>query len=227
MLATGAGCGPRDPLERVRQQQDVKGDFQGSLEPLRSLLAERPDDPEVQFRYGSALIATGDSGFAVWPLRKAIESPKWVERAGLPLAGTLLATGAFDEAVDVCSRVLEQKPDLVPALLLRAQARVMSRRHYEDALADADRVLELDPDNFEALGPRAVSLLALERIDEAAKVIDELDRQYRDDSLGLHGSPALCMARATFASEKGERELAEERFDACVEQFPTEGMVLT
>jgi len=58
LLLTVAGCGPRDPLEKIRQLQDVKQDFDGSLEPLRALMKERPDDPEIQYRYGSALIAT-------------------------------------------------------------------------------------------------------------------------------------------------------------------------
>jgi tetratricopeptide (TPR) repeat protein len=209
----------------VRQQQD-RGDFQGSIDPLRKLLDERPNDPEVQYRYGDALMQTGESGFAVWPFRKAIESPEWLERAGMPLTGTLIESGAYDEAIEISNRILEQKPDLIPALLQRAQAYILSRRHYEDALADVDHVLQLDPENFDALGPKAVSLLALQRVEEAAAVIDELDRQYRDDSLGLHGSPSMCMARATFAMEKGERELAEERFNGCIEQFPTETIVL-
>jgi tetratricopeptide (TPR) repeat protein len=221
-----AGCGPSDPLDKVRHQQDVSGDFKGSIEPLRKLLDERPDDPEVQFRYGTALIAAGDPGFAIWPLKKAIESPEWLARAGMPLAGVLISSGAHDEAIEILGRIIEQNPDQIDALLLRAHARVLSRRHYEDALADADHVLAVDPENVDALGPRAVALLALERVDEAAVVIDELDQQYRDDSLGLHGSPELCMARATFAMEKGERDDAEQRFNACVELFPTEPIVL-
>ena len=63
LLVTATSCGPSDPLERVRLQQDEKGDFHGSLSPLRKLLDERPNDPEVQYRYGNALIQVGDSGF--------------------------------------------------------------------------------------------------------------------------------------------------------------------
>jgi tetratricopeptide (TPR) repeat protein len=35
------------------------------------------------------------------------------------------------------------------------------------------------------------------------------------------------MARATFAAEKGEKELAEKSYDACIERFPTDGIVVT
>ena len=226
LVAVGAACGPSDPLEEIRLLQDVTGDFQGSVEPLRALMEERPDDPEVNYRYGTALLATGETGLAVWSLKKAMESPEYLEKAGLPLAATLLSTATYDDAIEVCNRILEKDPDDIPTLLLRANARVQSRRDYEGALADADRVLELDPDNNDALVPRAVSLLALDRIDEAASVIDDLDALYRDDSLGLHGSAGICVARATFAKEKGELEVAEERYDACLEKFPTDGALL-
>jgi len=226
LLAVSTSCGPSDPLEKIRLLQDVSRDFQGSIEPLRALIEARPDDPEVHYRYGTALIATGEVGLALWPLKKAMESPEWVEKAGLPLATSLLSQGAYDDAIEVCGQVLERKPDDVAALLLRANARMHSRRDYEGSLADADRVLELEPDNIEALVPRAVALLALGRVDEAAVVLDDLDALFRDDSLGLRGSAGFCIARATFAKEKGDVALAEERYQECVEKFPTEGMAL-
>ncbi len=252
------GCGPSDPLEKVRALQDEKGDYQGSVELLRELIETRPDDPEVHYRYGRALIATSNMGLAVWSLKKAIESPDWLERAGLALAAALNSQGAYDEAAAVCTRVLEQKPDHIQALMLRAAARMESRRDYVSVLADADRVLELQPDNQEALGSRVVALLGLERVDEAAAALEAFEAFYRDQSLDLHGSPVLCMARATFAKEKAdlaanrraEREadpkakltpaekaeleneqkeqlaLAEQRYEACLEQFPSEALVV-
>jgi tetratricopeptide (TPR) repeat protein len=215
----------RDPLERARALQD-EGKLGESIEPLRAVLQEHPEDPEANFRYGIALIASGQHSLALWSLRKAIESPDWLERAGIPLANTAILLGGFDEAVEVTTRILEQHPDDVEALLLRADAHVRTRRQYAEALADADRVLELDPDNKGAMTPKVVALLGLGRIDEAAPALDELEDSYRDDKLGLHGSPALCAARATFAKEKGEREEAEQHFDECLKQFPSEGMVI-
>ena len=60
--------------------------------------------------------------------------------------------------------VLEAEPDNVQALVMRANARILTRRQYEEALIDADRVLELDPDNLPVLPFRAVALLGLVRV---------------------------------------------------------------
>jgi tetratricopeptide (TPR) repeat protein len=114
----------------------------------------------------------------------------------------------------------------VKALEMRASAHILSKRDYAAALADADRILELDPDNVNALPTRAVALLALDRVDEAAVAIDQLDSLYRDDSLGLRGSPGYCTAQAKFAEEKGNAELAEKRYGDCLAQFPSDAELL-
>jgi tetratricopeptide (TPR) repeat protein len=225
-LAAGSACSPRDPLERLREMQDVDRELAESLEPARELMEERPEDPEVNYRYGVALLASGQHSLAKWSLRKAMESPEWLERAGLPLAMTALQSGSFDEAVEVATRVLDKNPDQIDALLLRADARVRTRRQYEQALDDADRVLELDPENRGAMVSRVVSLLGLGRADEAAPELDALESAQSDESLGLLGSPALCAARGTFAKEKGEIEEAEKRYERCLEQFPGDVLVL-
>lgn len=221
-----AACGPADPLAEVRARQENRGDYAATLEPLRQLIAERPRDPEVQYRYGLALLATRQPTLALWPLRRAIESPQWESPAHRALASAYLLVGSHDEAIEVIDRELERHPDDVAALQLRANARVLSKRDYEGALADADRILELDPENVNALPVRAVALLALERVDEAAEVIDELDSLQRDDALGLHGSAGYCTARAKFADEKGDGAVAEQRYTACLEKFPTDGALL-
>src|SRR5262245_5895593 len=225
-VAATTACGPRDPLERARWLQDDKKDFAGSLELLRGLLEQHPDDAEVNYRYGVALIASGQPSLARWALRKAMESPEWVERAGVPLATTAILLGGYDEAVEIATQVLAQQPDNAEVLVLRADARVRTRREYAGALADADRALELEPDNVGAMVPKVVALLGLHRQDEAAAALDALDAAHSDAELGLRGSPALCAARATFAKERGEVEEAAKRFDECLKQFPAEGMVV-
>jgi tetratricopeptide (TPR) repeat protein len=224
LVACAAGCS-RDPLDEVRTLQ-TRGEYEDSIEPLRALIAERPDDPEVHYRYGLALAATQQATLAIWPLKKAMESPEWRVPAGLALAAALVATGSHDTAIEVCDRVLETEPDNTAALVQRAMARFHSRRDYAGALADAERALEVDPDLLEALVARCLALLALERVEEAAVALEALEGRYRDDTLGLAGSPELCAARASFAKEKGELEVAEQRYDACLEEFPRSAVVI-
>jgi tetratricopeptide (TPR) repeat protein len=220
-----AGCGPSDPVAEIRELH-AKGGFAESLEPLRGFLETHPDDAEVHYLYGLALLRTGQPSLALWPLRKAMENPEWLVPAALQLAAATLTTGNHEAAIEATGRILEAEPDHVEALLLRARARMDSRRDYEGALADAERVLELDPDSVEALVPRTVALLGLERIEEAAVAIEDLERRFADADLGRENTARYCVARAIFAKEKGDAETAEQRYDACLEQFPTSVLVV-
>jgi tetratricopeptide (TPR) repeat protein len=226
LAALLAGCQPASPLEEVRSLQEA-GDFEASLEPLRRALEADPDDPELHYRNGLALVQTARPAQAAWSLHKAMEHPDWLAPAGLLLASAGLRAGNHELAEQATDRILEAEPDQPAALLLRASARIASRIDYEGALSDSDRVLEADPDSFEALTNRAVALLGLQRIDEAAVAIEELERRAKADaSPNAEASARMCTTRAIFAKEKGEREAAGERFAACLEAFPTDGVVV-
>jgi tetratricopeptide (TPR) repeat protein len=214
-----AGCEPADPLTEVRRLQ-AAGNFAGSIEPLRQMLEGHPDDAETNYLYGVALVRIGQPSVALWPFRKAAKDPEWLVPASLELAASELRSANHDEAIEVTGRLLEAQPDHIDALLLRSLARSQSRRDYPGALADADRVLELDPDNLDALAPRAVALLGLERVEEAERAIDTLDRRFREGDLSGAGSERYCVSRALFASEKGNAEAADRIFAECLEAYP-------
>ncbi|MBW2692823.1 MAG: hypothetical protein JRE57_09345, partial [Deltaproteobacteria bacterium] len=171
-----AGCNEADPLEAIREQQ-AAGDIAGSVEPLRELLKTRPDDPEVVFLYGRALALTQQSNLAMWSLRKAMQDPEWLVPAGLQLAFLALDARDFNEVVEITGQILESEPENVSALLIRANAQAHWKKAPELALADANRVLELDPDQLEAYEPRILALLALDRLDEASESLAEAGRR--------------------------------------------------
>ena len=136
-----AGCsGPDDSLEAIRARQDA-GDFAGSLEPLRERLQREPGDAELQYRYGHALVATGQPSLAEWALREAMKDPEWLVPAGLQLAYAALASEDYAMAIETANQVLAEHPDNAEVLLLRANAYAHSRTQPEAALADADRLL--------------------------------------------------------------------------------------
>jgi tetratricopeptide (TPR) repeat protein len=220
-----AACGPSDPVAEIRELH-AAGKFADSLEPLRSLVEARPDDAEVHYLYGSALLRSGQPSLALWSLRKAMEHPDWLVPAALQLAAVALMTGNHEEAMKAAERILETEPDHVEALLVRAQARVASRRAYEGALADVERILELDPENVDALVPRVLALLGLERVEESEVAIEELVRRFEEADLGLESMARYCAARATFAKEKGDEEEAERLHEECLERFPTNVLVV-
>ncbi len=223
-LALG-GCDPRDPLEVIRQQQ-AAGRFQQTVEPLRELLSGRPDDPEVNFRYGQALTVT-QPHLAMWALRKAMEDPAWLVPAGLQIAYLALASSDFDEVYEITGRILEKEPDNTHALLLRASAHAHSRRDYELALTDARRILEIDPDALEAYEPLIMGLIGLQRLDEAGEALAEAGRRLvelggREEVVAWH-----CATTAVFEQESGQLEKARETWIRCLEAHPTDPDVVS
>jgi tetratricopeptide (TPR) repeat protein len=225
-VALGApGCRESDPIEEVKALH-ARGQYAASLEPLRALLEERPDELEVHYLYGFALTRLGQPSLAQWSLRKAMQSEAWRVPAAYQLAAGELAIGNNESAIDVLGQILEEQPDDLDALTMRSSAWARTRRHYAEALADADRVRELDPENTRVLAPRIVALLGLQRIDEAAAAIDEIEQKVGAESLGAENRARYCVARATFEREKGELERATERMEACATEFPLDPLVV-
>lgn len=218
-------CGPGDPVQAIRDLH-AKGHYEESLEPLRELLETRPEDPEVQFLYGVALHRTGQPSLALWSLREASRQSGWEVPAGLEFAASAYQSHNYPVAVEEAARVLEIESDNRQALRLRAEAQLAERSGLEKALADFDRLIELDPDNLDVRVSRAAALLLMKRVEEADAALEELARRAKDEHMGEATRAQYCVARATFAKERGDRELAEERYEACLGEFPENSTVL-
>lgn len=212
-------CAPSDPLAELRQRQ-AAGDFASTLDPLRQLVDQHPDSSETYYLYGRALAATGQTSLAEWPLRKAMEDPEWLVPAGIQLASGAIQTGNYNSAIEVTTRLLELEPDNVQVLLMRANAYANSRIHREEALKDVDRILEIDPDATDAMGPRIVALIGLDRIDEARQAIEDLGKRIEEEDLGPATEGWYCASTAVFADDSDDVELARERWEDCTKRFP-------
>lgn len=218
---TIAGCGPSDPIEQAREQM-AAGKFDESLELLRELIGENPDDPELLFLYGRALVEMGQPGLASWPLRKAMEDPTWYKRSAMLVASVEAAGGNMDNAAAIYSEILEEDPDNVDVRLQRANVCAKSPRLLEEALAEVDRILEIAPDELRAHRPRILAYLGLNMPEEAGQAIEDLGEEIEeqeevDEQLrGWH-----CATMSIFAQESGDDALAAERWAVCEEDFPT------
>jgi tetratricopeptide (TPR) repeat protein len=220
-IAAFAACSSQDRLAEIRGQQ-AAGQFAVTIEPLRELLAERPDDPEVNFRYGLALGWIGQPGLAEWSLRKAMKDPDWRIQAALALGQGALAGQNFDTALEAANVVLEADPDHVAALMMRANTLAHSKMDYAQALADAERILELDPDFVDAYEPKVLALLGLERYDEAGEAIEEMGSRIDELGLGEQQHAWQCATLAIYADDSQREALANERWEGCLEKFPGE-----
>jgi tetratricopeptide (TPR) repeat protein len=220
LAALGAACaGDEDPLAEIRALHG-RGRFAETVAPLRELVDEDPGRIEAQLLLGTALLRTGEAGLAVWPLRRAAESPEHAIDAGLLLTGAMLESRSAHDAIEVVDRVLALAPENLEALLLRIEARLATGRPIE-ALEDVDRVLALDPENLSVLVPRVVALIGAARIDEAEAALETADERLATTEQDIPRSvrARLCIARGLFSFEKGEAEAAEDRYEACLEEF--------
>ncbi len=220
-----SGCEAADPLQSIRLLQ-ATGDYAGSVQPLRELLIARPKDPEASFLYGRALVFTGQPSLATWPLRQAMDDPAWLVRAGMQLAQSGLVTGDFNEVVDATTRILEHDPEHTEALLLRAQAQAHWKKDVEAGLADASRVLELEPEFIEAYEPLILSLLALDRHPEATEALAEAGRRLVASDAPKSRRAWHCSTTAIFAYEAGDPDRAGETWGKCLEKYPADPTVV-
>jgi predicted Zn-dependent protease len=227
-LVAGAGC-PQlsdDPLDEVRELQ-ARNRYEESLEDLRALMDEDPTDPEVNYLLGKTLMHIGELSLAVWPLRRAVESPEYAFDAGMLLALATLDSRVPEDAIGAVDIALAAEPDNVEALALRAHASLKAARHA-DALADVDRAVELDPDNPAILVPRVLVLLEFERIDEAEAALDAGKHtvETTEEQMVEEIQARLCLTNAAFAVTNGDHKSAEVMYADCLDAYPTHQLVV-
>ena len=206
-------------LDEIRAMH-AAGQLKTTVQPLRDMVDAKTDDPEVYFLYGRALSAIGQHDAALWPLRRAMESEDWLVPAGIQFANNAFDTGNNQTAIGVLDKVLEVSPEDVSAIVLRARARIASRKNIESALVDAELALEIDPDSNEAKIARILALLSLEMVEEAGKALEAIEDFAFETAPDEADSARFCGVRASFASEKGDTEVADERYTKCLELFP-------
>jgi tetratricopeptide (TPR) repeat protein len=225
-LALSSACEPSDPLAEIRQQQTA-GQFAPTVEPLRELLKDQPENPEANYLYGRALSMTKGSNLAIWSLRKAMRDPEWKILAARQLAFMALAAGDFNEVIRITDQILEDEPENVKALLMRANAYAHWKKAPDLALADAKRVLEIDPDAVEAYEPLILGLLDTEQYEEASKMLAEAGERVLE--LGTTKSVLAwhCATTSVFEQELGEVDKARENWGACLEAYPNNIDVVT
>jgi tetratricopeptide (TPR) repeat protein len=218
-LALALACGGvESQLDEVRSLQ-AAGQYDPSIAPLRRLLAEHPDHPEANYRLGIALGQTGRPSLAVWPLQKAAESDEYAVQAGLLLASTLSGNGAHEESIRAATKVLALEPGSVIALHTRGQA-YLTAGQPDLALADAETLLGINPDDHRAALLRGSALIDLDRADEAEDIFKQL-AQKADESGNVNDAVRKCAALATFYRSRKDTERASETYSSCIERYPT------
>lgn len=187
------------------------------------MVDEHPERADAQHLLGIAYLQTGQPSLAVWPLQKAAEDPELTVAANSLLTTAMLATENFEGAVRAATRALEADPSQSALLHSRARALIGAAR-AEEGLADADRLLEESPDDYDALLLRAAALSDLKRLDAAEETYLRLRRAGEaEPAYAARG----CLALATFY-EKDRRDFvrAAKILDECGEAHPDDPLAL-
>jgi len=228
ILIAGTAC-PQlsgDPLDEIRRLH-AQNRYDESLEDLRTLMDENPTDPEVNYLLGKTLMHAGELSMAIWPLRRAVEFPEYAFDAGMLLARATLGSRTPEVAIGAVDIALTAEPDNVEALALRAHANLKAGRHA-DALADVERAVELDSDNFAILVPRVLVLLEFARVDEAEAVLGAgmQPAETTEEPVGDEIQAKLCLTNAAFAVANRDPKSAEVMYADCLDAYPTDPLVV-
>jgi len=219
VLLACLGCGPSDPVEEAKDYID-QGRIRAAIELLEPVVREQRNNFDAQFYYGLALTMSGETGPAEWSLRRAMKDPKHREEAARMIVGNAMQGNNPAEAVKVLTDMLEDDPENIELLIARASAYAKTRVNLEDVLVDVARVRELDPSNLDAYRPEILGYLSAVMTEEAATSLAALGERLEEEPENASISSWYCTTMALFAMESGEKELAEERFEGCLEAHP-------
>ena len=224
-LIAGSGCA-RDPVGDIRSLHE-EGRYEASLEPLEELLEARPEDPELQYLYGIANLRTGRVSLALWPLREAQREPRVgrtarARRWRLPRSQAG-GRGGRDRGRDARARdEAGSSRDVERCAPRRTCARAASRK----PCATSDRLEALDPDDEDAVVMRLQCLIGIGPARRCRDAVQGARSATSDPDFPGPSDEHYCAARASFAKEKDDLELAEQRFEECLKAFPESPLVV-
>ena len=220
ILLWGAGCG--EPLKDAERLQS-EGQWEESIEPIKSLLADDPDNLRLQYLHGLALVKTGQPNSAIWPLRKALKDPDLKLEVLTALLMAYTGTGSPDETIEAANEILALDPDFVEALIPRYGALKQAGRE-EESLEDIEALIELRPNVMQFKLDRLRSLLVLERLDEVDSLLESLLAESEaDDGIMLASDRArICSIHAAYQDALEQFDTAEETIVNCLDEHGTD-----
>ena len=211
-------------LSELRSLQD-EGKSAETLDELTELARLHPDNAEVSFRLGLAMIAVGRPTEAIFPLHKAAESDEFAVPAGIVLASALSQTSNHAEALRAADHVLERDKANEAALLMRA-ASAVELHDGKIALETADRLIEMAPDNRTYRFVRASALAESARLDDAEKLYRELLSEDGEDQAQTKAKACTLLARF-YLDKRKDPERAVKAAKDCVADNPEDLEMVT
>ncbi len=151
---------------------EQQADFQSAVDVYGQMIDLVPDDPDLYTARAIAEARLGLSDPATSDLQSARRLDPYREFAWLNAAGAAFGARAYAAAAAIATAGLDGYPQSVGLLTLRAQAE-LTQGDAEAALSDFDIALAAAPNSFAAMHGRGLTLLALNRSDEAIAALQQ------------------------------------------------------
>jgi len=175
-----------------------------ALEELKAALRLVPNDPDLQFTVGKAMIGAGYQVEAIIPLQESLALDPGRAQCHLVLGNALEKTGHLDEAILHYREALRLKPELLDAHNDLGLA-LCNKTQFEDAIDQFKQALRLEPNSPETHNFLGFALAQANRTEEAIS-------QYR---YAIKLKPDFAEAY----SRLGVVFLTGGRFDEAIQEF--------
>jgi len=157
------------------------GDWAAARNVLKELIAKHPDSFFGYYYLGRMSEASGDTAAAEEAYRKALQINPEADAVSLDLARVYGVQKRFKEAIDLCTKVVEENPKNVAARNLLAQL-LMGDNRVDKALQEFETVGKLEGDPTETRLKIALIKLQRRDLDGAVTELNLLLSQHPDNA---------------------------------------------
>lgn len=192
-------------------------DIEEASAAVERLMKAHPDSTVVNYWLGRAKDRAGNREAALKAYEKAIslnQPGSDLVQAYVSLSRLLGQQGRAEEAGVVMSQAEERFPD--DPLVYEAMAEMSSERgSFDDAIADYDKALELDPGNLGLRFQRGIVLRKARRFDEAEKEFEAVAQVSKD-------YPGLALELGNLYDASGKSEAALAAYQSALDAAPND-----
>lgn len=207
------------PVAVVVAAQVRAGRTQAARDYLEGLLAERPDSPELLLLSANLEALLGNADIAEARYRTVLAEQPDADNASVLLYGLLRGEGRDEDADEVLLTGLENTPDSIPLMLIRARE-LEVRGEFDAAITIYEQMQELTPDNIVAANNLASMLTTYRESEEDLERAAVLARPLRGSTI-----PAFQDTYGWIAFRQGNLVEAESHLVPAAESLPNEPLV--
>lgn len=204
---------PGNAYRRLADLLSRQPNHSGALELMTRLAEQYPDNPEIYFAQAYLADRLKQSELVQTAIGKALElRPNWEEAVLVKATHLVNSDATKDAVVEVCEQFLSANPKAKRVRLYLARY-LVDQGDLSAALEEFSTLIELEPDNVDALYAAGLLGLQLERYEEAEAYLEKnLELRPNNDQARLYLGQ-LAMQRKRFDdAEEWYRSIRSEGY---------------